>query len=121
MITIGQTIYTLLTGNTAITGYTGLNIYPLIVPENTPLPLIVYERRSTNDASKDANALNNVDVDVMILADEYKESIDIAVLVASTLENYSNGTIKKIHFTNIDELYTDGVFIQKLTFNIKCY
>ena len=119
MITIGQTIYSLLTGSTAVTGYTGNNIYPLIIPENTPLPCIVYERRSNNDYSKDGLSLFDITVDLMVISEDYIQSIDVSNTVNSVLNGYKNSNIRGIKFVGIDELYSDGVFIQKLTYNIK--
>jgi hypothetical protein len=120
MITIGQTIYSLLTGSTIITGYTGLNIFPLFIPENTPLPCIMYERRSNNEFTKDSLSLYDITVDIMILSEDYSLGIDISTAVNNVLNGYKNGNIRDTKFMGVDELCSDdGVIIQKLSYNIK--
>jgi len=53
MITTGKSIYDLLSADTSIAAAVGAKIYPLVAPEGTNLPFIIYERSYNNNYTKD--------------------------------------------------------------------
>jgi len=67
MIDYGKTIYDILTD--AFTGQTGytVSIYPLVLPENTALPAIVWRRQFNCEYTKDWRVSNNINIDITIL------------------------------------------------------
>ena len=123
MIKIGEVIYLILSGSTSLDTLIKGNIYPLHIPEKTKLPIIVYERRSNPNYSKDGNSLYSTIVDITILSNSYKNCIDICTMVDSILNNYKGVVndidIKLIKLVGVDELYIEETFIQKLSYEIK--
>lgn len=121
MINISKAIYYLL-ANSSVTGYTGTRIYPIVMPENTPYPMVVYERRTNPEYSKDDAVLKLTTGIITVISDDYTESIDLANAVNSALENY-NGVVsgidvKDIMLESVDEIYVNGAYMQKLVYNI---
>lgn len=121
MINISKAIYYLL-ANSSVTGYTGTRIYPIVMPENTPFPMVVYERRTNPEYSKDDAVLKLTTGIITVISDDYTESIDLANAVNSALENY-NGVVsgidvKDIMLESVDEIYANGAYMQKLVYNI---
>ncbi len=123
MIEIGKTIYTLLSANASLTNLIGNKIYPLVIPADEQLPVVVYERQGNNDSTKDGGAVNNINFDITILSENYAEAIRIAVTIHQILNDYSgvvNGVkIIKIKLTNINETYAEDAFIESLSYSIK--
>lgn len=122
MIQIGKAIYNILSSDSNITGYT-TSIYPLVIPKEIALPVIVYERRTDPETTKDNNTLYNTIVDVTVLDDDYGNGLDIATAVQSALEHYSGTNsgviIRDIDLAGVDEQYAEDAYIQKITFNVK--
>lgn len=120
MITIGKILYSLLSGSTALTTKVGTRIYPLIVPQNTPSPLIVYERGGYIEYDKDGRNINRVDVVINIITDNYKDGIDIAEIVDTTLKNkegtYLGVRVLNIELGEVDEDFINDNFIQRLVY-----
>ena len=114
-IEIGKIINKILTDNS-------LACFPIVAPENSALPLIIYERSFDAEHTKDGRSLDTNNIDVYILSEDYKETI--------TLSKQIEGLISAVKGTILDafviksklvagaELYQDGVYIQKLTFSI---
>jgi len=121
MIDISKAIYYLL-AHSSVTGYTGTRIYPLVMPENTPFPMVIFERRTNPEYSKDDAVYKLTMGIITVISDDYTESIDVANAVNNAVENY-NGTIgsinvKDITLDSVDEFYADGAYMQKLVYNI---
>ena len=120
MIQIGKIVYYLLSGDTTVAGYVGTKIYPLIIPENTTTPAIMYERRGDPDYNKDGAGLYKTYVYITIIGDNYSEIINITQAVADVLENYSgilySTSVRDIEIANIQETYYDDKYIEELTF-----
>lgn len=123
MINLGAALYTILTGNTAVMNIVGNKIYPIVIPENTLLPCIVYERSSTVEYSRDGAIYFDNSVDITILSTNYTEVINISTAVYNALNMYF-GQVQGINISDsrlsqIDETYANEAFIQKLTFTMK--
>lgn len=121
MINISKAIYYLL-ANSSVTGYTGTRIYPIVMPENTPFPMVVYERRTNPEYSKDDAVLKLTTGIITVISDDYTESINLANAVNTALENY-NGVVsgidvKDIMLDSVDEIFANGAYMQKLVYNI---
>ena len=124
MITIGKGIYAILTGNTGVTSLVSTNIFPLITPEKVSLPCVIYERQSNSENTKDGLSGYDCQVYITIISTDYKNSIDIAEACNSALNEYSGSSggvqFLKIRLTGINETYQEDVFMQRMTYNIKC-
>lgn len=113
---IGEVIYTLLSEFK--------NVYPLIADEGTTFPFIIYKRSSGySNAAKDGLYSIIANIDVIIAAQSYEESIELADKVLYKLET-SNGLIAGYDVWNIkmvdsNEIWTDNTFLQTLKFRIE--
>lgn len=89
-------------------GIAGVSYYPLVIPENTPLPCVVYERSVNNDINNDSyTSVVNVSMD--ILTSTYSEGVELLNNILEASKGY--GYV----FEAVSEDYLDGVYIQKLT------
>lgn len=116
MIEIGKVVNKILTD-------ADLVCYPIVAPENSNLPLIIYERTFTADDTKDGRSIDNNTIDVYILSESYKESIilskQIEGLICAAKGLILTAFVIKSKLVAGNELYSDGIYIQKLTFEIK--
>ena len=123
MIKIGQCVYYLLSGDTSIKGYIGTKIFPIVIPEKTKAPIIVYEHHGDVEYNKDSVGLYRTLVDITILSESYTEGINISQRVLEVLENY-RGTlfginIRDVELYNVDETWVDDLYGQKISFTFK--
>lgn len=123
VIQIGKAIYSILMANSTVTGYTGTKIYPLVIPENTTLPCVVYERLGNVEYTRDGIGMSSSLVDLTILSEDYAETVAMSQAIYNALNMYA-GTVGDIKILNIqlqsvNEVYAENAFIQKLTFTCK--
>ena len=102
---------------------TGTRCYPLIAENSTNFPFIIYKRDSLerDSLTKDGYGDDNVTVTVTVVAESYKESIDIAQQVRQLLTvNSYNYNMMKItsKLTSAYEYFEDNSYIQSLTFSM---
>lgn len=97
-------------------------IYPLIADETTEFPFIVYQRSGFNPQNTKDNSDENVVIDLVIAAESYAESIDIAIRVREALEHkrgtFSNIYIEDIIIEDASEDYIDNTFLQSITIRV---
>jgi hypothetical protein len=124
MIGIGKGIYAILTGDTTVYGLVSTNIFPLITPEKVNLPCIIYERQSDPDNTKDGVGMYECLVYLTIISKDYANTITIAEACNGALNEYSGVmsgiTFLKIRLTSVFETYAEDVFMQRLTYSVKC-
>ena len=118
MIQIGKKIYNILSGDTILNSYIDNRLYPIIIPFDTPSPVVVYERKGTSTYTRDGRSKNEISVDFTIYSDVYIDGVYITQRINDLLENYRDGEIKDIMINNIDEMYDNIYFIQKISFDI---
>lgn len=116
MIDIGKVIYKRLSDN-------GITSYPIVAPENSTLPLVIYERNFNYQDSKDGISNSNSSVDIFVVTADYKEGITLANTIDDILLA-TNGTVSDINVIDVDlmagaEIYAEGIYIQKITYNLK--
>ena len=123
MIQFGKAIYSILSGSTGITKYVDSNIFPLVSPENTNLPCIVYQKSMSVDNSKDGLYLADFQVTIMVFSGNYAESIDITQEIFNVFNGYhatvENYEIINSILSNTDENYANNAIVQELIFDIK--
>jgi len=116
MIEIGKIINKVLIDNDLV-------CYPIVAPENTALPVIVYERTFDAEQTKDGRSIDNNSIDIYILSEDYKESITIAKQIEGLISTVKGEILDAFVFKSKliagAEMYVDGVYIQKITFEIK--
>lgn len=97
-------------------------IYPLIADETTEFPFIVYQRSGFNPQNTKDYSNENVIIDLVIAAESYAESIDIAIRVREALEHkrgtFSNIYIEDIIIEDASEDYIDNTFLQSITIRV---
>lgn len=84
---IGDAIYNILSTNTDVTGIVGERIYPLRAPLKDPLPLIVFQSRTTPEYVIGGVAQNITTTYVAIISDSYTIANRLATYVRNALEN----------------------------------
>jgi len=118
MITTGKEIYSLLISSEDVTDLVGDKIYPLIIPEGTSLPCVVYQRNYENKYTKDGLGTSDSNIDISVIALDYEEAINISNAVFNTLSGASNDTVKDIRLVSGNEVYAEGAFIQNMMFYV---
>ena len=100
-------------------------LYPIVVDESAN-PKIVFRRNNLSDTPtkfSNGNYSMTASYEVMIVADTYEESVDIAEMVVDTLngKTYSDDTMtmRSCYLTNARKTWQADAFIQSLTFSIK--
>lgn len=122
---IGKAIYSILTGDTAVSSGVSTKIYPIFAPDETLVPFIVYERKNINPTyTKDGLLNDDVNVTINVVSDNYSECVSIANNVRNALE-FKSGTFNGIYiyqskFSGASEDFGVDGFIQTLDFTIKC-
>lgn len=116
MLDIGKIIFKVLDDNSIVS-------FPIVAPEGSALPVIVYERSFSADDTKDGRGIDNNYIDIYVLSEDYKESITISLEIEDIISAIKgvvlDTTIFKSKCIAGAEMYQDGVYIQKLTFEIK--
>ena len=100
----------------------GLTCYPIVALEDSPLPLIIYDRSFNAEQTKDGRSFDNNNVDIYILSEDYKETITLTLqiegLISAVKGIVLDAFVIKSKLVAGAELYQEGVYIQKLTFSI---
>ena len=94
-------------------------IRPLILPQDTQLPSILYQRNYDITNTKDRYSGGEATVSITILTAEYLEGVTLAELVRSSLESYADPSINRIYLTAGTEAFVADAFMQSMTFILK--
>lgn len=113
---IGEAIYTLLKDFK--------NVYPLVADEGTTFPFIIYKRSSGySQSSKDGIWSSVANVDVLVAAQSYEDSIELADKVLLRLESarglISGFDVISIRMIDSHETWIENSFIQELKFRVE--
>lgn len=86
---IESTLYSILTSTTAITALTSTRIYPLVIPEESPLPAISYSivggsAKFTNDTRSTVR----IRWEVNCWGASYSDAVTLRNAVVQSLDNY---------------------------------
>lgn len=123
-ILINKAIAKILNDSIPLKNKVGNNIYALVASENCTFPFVVFKRNNMIvEYNKDGVAHNIVDVQVIIGADSYADSVEVAQLVRSELELkkgvYNGVKIIDSKITSVEEDYVNNSFAQSIIFSIK--
>lgn len=124
MVGLNRGIYAILTGSTQVTNLVSTNIFPLIVPEKVSLPCVTYERQYNPGYTKDGLSDYVCQVYLTVISKDYAQCVDIADACNNALNEYS-GMVSGIQFIKIRlqaafETYQEDVFMQQLTYDVRC-
>lgn len=127
---IGKLIYQALTNDTEVANQVKINglsnirykIYPIVAPDDTTFPFIVYTRANAFDyaLSKDCPIGDKGAFQISVASDKYNDSAELANDVRKCFEGHiiSNNelTISDIRMTSAAESYNENTYIQTLYF-----
>ena len=110
--------------DSALTQQVGTNIYPVIAPEGTKGPFILYQRdKYKKSYSKMGVYEEECHVLITIVADDYDTAIALAFLVDDTLQgghtNPETGCSLTIELIDSTEGFDDNKYFENLTYSIK--
>lgn len=100
-------------------------IFPLLANADTTFPFIVYSRDSLLPTyTKDYLTNNTASITIIVVSDEYVESLEIANAVRHALEGYrykdSTIDIHPIRLQSLTEETMDDAYIQRMQFTLQC-
>lgn len=123
-ILIGKKIFSILNKDAELIENVKGQIYPLLANKSTTYPFIVYSRDSvTAYYCKDGNYQDEVGITVIVVSNDYEESVEIANKVRENLEllNYKDDDIyiASSTLTGISENTNEDAYIQRINFNLR--
>jgi len=122
---IGKAIYNLCTSMSGLTALVGQRFYPVVMPEGTQMPCLVWRIRGNPAYTKSGVGHEETDVDFRIFAGEYDDAIDIFLALRSGLEDirgvYNGVTVSGGRITNFFDDYDReaAAFFFEVTINFK--
>lgn len=122
-ISFGRTIKSLLNAK-SIKALIDNKVYPLIAPLNTTFPYVVYQRTSTPQTTKDNAYQDNVSIEIIIVSNNYDQSVNIAEIIRNEIECKRNIIVEGFNIADIklvlsNETYNNDAYLQSLTFNFR--
>lgn len=97
----------------------GVTVGNMILPEETEFPAIVFEKIAHPLEYDKEGITGRAEYNFVVMADEYKQALDIADKVCSLFTQAFTGALDgvKIGYSrlqNIDEIWDNGVYIIRL-------
>ena len=110
MISTGKIIFDLLCASTALHDLVGDNIFPLVAPEETKAPFVIYGREFIITQSKDRGNNGMATITISIVSNDYISGINIAEECLKALKN-------DCRLISGSEVYESDVYAQTLIFS----
>lgn len=107
-MTEGKAIYSILTGDSAVSALVGNRVYPQIAAQGAAFPFIVYVLQDTSpsDTKSGVSTLDEVRYDIVVASETYAEASDITNKIRTALDRYtgtvSGVVIDSIQFIDLD-------------------
>ncbi|MDD3038259.1 DUF3168 domain-containing protein [Bacteroides sp.] len=124
-LSIGAHIYKKLSDSTELAKLVADKIYAISTKTETTFPFVVYKRSSlVPEYTKDRYGTGDtVSAEIVVVSDNYSNSITIAEEVRKSLENkrgkYDNFDVIDAKLLSADEDFIEDTFIQRLIFSFK--
>ena len=121
-ILIGKLIYSTIQASNDVTAIVGDRVYPIVAPNDTDFPFIVYTRSNAypQNGTKDGWLSDSVSFQITIATDTYFKGAELANMVRDLFENCrissTDLTIENIRMTSCTELFNEDTYIQNLYF-----
>jgi len=94
---IGSDLYSILTGTGSATlaGYVGTRIFPVVAPQSTVTPYLIYKIDSDNPTNTKSgkSKVDYYDVTLVCIADTYLQCENVATAVRNLLDRYSSSLL----------------------------
>lgn len=119
---VGKLIYSTIQSSTDVVEAVGSKVYPIVAPQDTTYPFVIYTRANAYPESltKDGWLNDNVAFQISIVSDKYIDGAELANDIRDLFENckISNDelTIENIRMTSCSESFMDDTYIQTLYF-----
>jgi len=123
-------IYTILSGTAAVTALVGTKIYPVTIDQDQGAPAIAFRKSVTPvDTKGNATKIDNIEIEINIVADDPDEADDIAREVRTALDNrpqqtVSGYTVSRIQFlSQLPKVYSadENLYMIPLKFGVKVW
>lgn len=104
MTPIEQTLYTVLSTNVAVAALVSTRIYPLLMPQNTAMPCVVYQRISSVPVTSinGDSGLDSVRIQVSCWAGTFAGAKGLASAVRSAVDGSS--LLKSVTLMEMDDI-----------------
>lgn len=122
-IQIGKAVKAVLSASSALVAKVGTKIFPIVSKEGTTYPFVVYRRNGIDTTyTKDGRAGEVVNMDIVVAASTYIDSVEVADLVRDAIDGkaftYHSMTVKGVQMVAADEDFIEDVYTQTLNFNL---
>lgn len=88
---IGESLFTVVTGNTAVSSLIGTRFYPAVLPKDATLPAAVYKFVGGNNApTMDTRGLQRSRLQIDCFGDTYSDAVNVRKAIVETLGGYSS-------------------------------
>lgn len=107
-MTEGKAIYSILTGDSAVSALVGNRVYPQIAAQGAAFPFVVYVLQDTSpsDTKSGVSTLDEVRYDIVVASESYAEASDLTNKIRTALDRYtgtvSGVVIDSIQFIDLD-------------------
>lgn len=98
----------------------GDKMFPLIAPEKTTFPFVIYQRSSTyGEYNKDFLTDYIVNIDVIVFSSKYADVIELAGLINNCIQKNWNTTRTKPHLVGSADNFDYDTYYTVLSYEIK--
>lgn len=110
----GKAIYSILTGDSAVSALVGSRVYPQIAAQGAAFPFVVYlvNDLTPSDTKSGVSTLDEVRYEVLAIAETYAEAADLNEKIRTALDRYtgtvSGVVIDSIQFTELEVDFDDN-------------
>lgn len=119
-ISVNKHIYQLLSSDSGLTSMVDNKIYPLVAEESVTYPFVIFSKESVNgNYTKDFLVYDTVTISVVVAANNYFETVNIAERIRALLENHSDNYFISVLLESVTEEYIEDAFVQQLQFSAK--
>lgn len=115
---VGKEMFNILTNDSEVKKLVGNKVFPIVANEGTTFPFIVYRRTNYTPASNKDYTSEIVGIEINILSQKYDEGVNIADVVATSLDRKETDFIEDIQITNISEDYIEDTFVERIYLDI---
>ena len=115
---VGKEMFNILTNDSDVKKLVGNKVFPIVANEGTTFPFIVYRRTNYTPASNKDYTSEIVGIEINILSQRYDEGVNIADVVATSLDRKETDFIEDIQITNISEDYIEDTFVERIYLDI---
>lgn len=114
-LSISKNIYSILSGDTQLSGTT---LYPIVAPEEVKFPYLVYKRTDIQPIyAKNVICGDRARVEINIVSDKYSQTVSIAERVRELLEYRKDNFFKEVFLKSAEEGWNDFGYFQTITFD----